>query len=54
VAAEPIIEGESPFVARAARDCDFDIVALGEVMLRLDPGEERIALLGRSRSGKEG
>lgn len=27
---------------KAAADCDFDIVSLGEVMLRLDPGERRI------------
>jgi 2-dehydro-3-deoxygluconokinase len=27
---------------RAADECTFDAVALGEVMLRLDPGEERI------------
>lgn len=27
---------------RPASECDFDIVALGEVMLRLDPGEGRI------------
>ena len=24
---------------RSAAECEFDIVALGEVMLRLDPGE---------------
>jgi 2-dehydro-3-deoxygluconokinase len=28
---------------RGAGECRFDLVALGEVMLRLDPGEERIA-----------
>jgi 2-dehydro-3-deoxygluconokinase len=27
---------------RAPDDCTFDVVSLGEVMLRLDPGEERI------------
>ena len=27
---------------RSARECDFDVVALGEVMLRLDPGVNRI------------
>ena len=27
---------------RPAEECAFDLVALGEVMLRLDPGEERI------------
>jgi 2-dehydro-3-deoxygluconokinase len=34
--------GNVAFVARSAQECDFDVVALGEVMLRLDPGEERI------------
>ncbi|MEU4743011.1 sugar kinase [Actinosynnema sp. NPDC023658] len=28
--------------ARPEEDCRYDVVALGEVMLRLDPGEERI------------
>jgi 2-dehydro-3-deoxygluconokinase len=28
---------------RPAEDCRWDLVSLGEVMLRLDPGEERIA-----------
>ncbi len=27
---------------RPAAECEFDVVALGEVMLRLDPGEGRI------------
>jgi 2-dehydro-3-deoxygluconokinase len=27
---------------RPARDCRFDLVSLGEVMLRLDPGDQRI------------
>src|SRR3954451_16609485 len=27
---------------RAAEDCRYDLVSLGEVMLRLDPGEGRI------------
>jgi 2-dehydro-3-deoxygluconokinase len=43
VASELTNEGEVSFVARSARECQFDVVALGEVMLRLDPGEERIA-----------
>jgi 2-dehydro-3-deoxygluconokinase len=30
-------------VTRSAEECDFDVVALGEVMLRLDPGDERIS-----------
>lgn len=29
-------------VIRPAQDCKFDVVSLGEVMLRLDPGEGRI------------
>ena len=27
---------------KRASDCRFDLVSLGEVMLRLDPGDERI------------
>jgi 2-dehydro-3-deoxygluconokinase len=33
----------SPISARPGEECRFDLVALGEVMLRLDPGDERIA-----------
>ena len=29
-------------VIRPAEECQYDIVSLGEVMLRLDPGDERI------------
>ena len=29
-------------VVRPAPDCRFDVVSLGEVMLRLDPGEGRV------------
>jgi 2-dehydro-3-deoxygluconokinase len=43
MAAESNNSGASAFVARPASECEFDIVALGEVMLRLDPGAERIA-----------
>lgn len=32
----------SPLVIRPAGECRYDVVALGEVMLRLDPGEGRI------------
>lgn len=32
-----------PFDLRPAEACRWDLVALGEVMLRLDPGEGRIA-----------
>ncbi len=34
---------DGPLVKRTREECDFDVVALGEVMLRLDPGEDRIA-----------
>ena len=27
---------------RPAEECRYDLVALGEIMLRLDPGEERV------------
>src|ERR1700752_409450 len=33
----------SIFVAKPKSDCRWDIVSLGEVMLRLDPGEGRVA-----------
>jgi 2-dehydro-3-deoxygluconokinase len=33
----------SSLVAKPKADCRWDIVSLGEVMLRLDPGEGRIA-----------
>lgn len=37
-------EGEAKnLVIRAREDCKWDLVSLGEVMLRLDPGEVRIA-----------
>ena len=32
----------SALAIRPAEECPFDLVALGEVMLRLDPGEGRI------------
>jgi 2-dehydro-3-deoxygluconokinase len=32
----------SPLTLRDAGDCRYDLVALGEVMLRLDPGEGRV------------
>ena len=32
----------SGLAIRGANDCRYDLVALGEVMLRLDPGEERV------------
>ncbi len=35
-------DADSPVVVRPAGECRYDLVALGEVMLRLDPGEGRI------------
>jgi len=35
-------EGTTSLPVRAAEECRYDLVALGEVMLRLDPGEGRI------------
>ena len=32
----------TPLAIRAVADCRYDLVALGEVMLRLDPGEDRV------------
>ena len=31
-----------PLPLRPASDCQYDLLALGEVLLRLDPGESRI------------
>ena len=42
VAPEPTLSGERPLVANSPGEGVFDLVALGEIMLRLDPGEERI------------
>ena len=33
---------ETPLPFRLEADCQWDILALGEVMLRFDPGEGRI------------
>jgi len=43
-----------PLVARSGEECDFDVVALGEVMLRLDPGDERIATTRSFRAWEGG
>jgi 2-dehydro-3-deoxygluconokinase len=39
---------------RSAADCRFDLVALGEVMLRLDPGEGRIRTARQFRAWEGG
>ncbi len=37
-------EGSAGLVIRAKAECRWDLVSLGEVMLRFDPGEERISM----------
>ena len=37
---------------RPKEECQFDAVSLGEVMLRLDPGEGRIRTARNFRAGK--
>jgi 2-dehydro-3-deoxygluconokinase len=39
---------------RPAEECEFDIVALGEVMLRLDPGEGRVRTARRFEAWEGG
>ena len=39
---------------KAAGDARWDLVALGEVMLRLDPGEDRIATTRSFRAWEGG
>jgi 2-dehydro-3-deoxygluconokinase len=39
---------------RAKRDCMWDLVSLGEVMLRLDPGDERISTTRHFRAWEGG
>src|ERR1700753_2437313 len=39
---------------RSAEDCHWDLVALGEVMLRLDPGELRVATTRQFRASEGG
>ncbi len=43
-----------PLTIRPAADCRYDIVSLGEVMLRLDPGEGRIRTARRFRAWEGG
>jgi len=37
---------------KSADQCRFDMVALGEILLRLDPGEGRVRLRGNLTRGK--
>jgi len=39
---ERSVKSEAGLTIRAAEDCRWDLLALGEVMLRFDPGERRI------------
>src|ERR1700732_2064293 len=41
-------------VIRAKKSCRFDLVSLGEVMLRLDPGDERISTARSFRAWEGG
>ena len=41
-------------VIRAKKSCRFDLVSLGEVMLRLDPGDERITTARQFRAWEGG
>ncbi len=43
-----------PLVVRRHEECRYDLVALGEVMLRLDPGEGRIATARSFRAWEGG
>ena len=43
-----------PLVIRPREECRYDLVALGEVMLRLDPGEGRIATTRSFRAWEGG
>jgi len=43
-----------PLTIRAKSSCRFDLVALGEVMLRLDPGDQRIATTRQFRAWEGG
>jgi 2-dehydro-3-deoxygluconokinase len=43
-----------PIILKAAESCRWDCVSLGEVMLRLDPGEERIHTARNFRAGEGG
>ena len=36
------LDASAPLAIKSAAECRFDLVSLGEVMLRLDPGEDRI------------
>ena len=39
---------------KAKRECMWDLVSLGEVMLRLDPGDERISTTRHFRAWEGG
>ncbi len=37
---------------RSASECKYDVLSLGEVMIRLDPGEERFQTTRHFRRGR--
>src|SRR4026208_1807208 len=39
---------------KPASACKYDMIALGEIMLRLDPGERRIRTAGEFKAGEGG
>ena len=41
-----------PLKIKAKKDCRWDLVSLGEIMLRLDPGDRRIATTRSFESAK--
>ncbi len=41
-----------PLVLKPAEQCRYDALSLGEVMLRLDPGEGRIRTARQFRAGR--
>jgi 2-dehydro-3-deoxygluconokinase len=45
---------QAPVVPRPAAECRYDLVALGEVMLRLDPGDSRIRVARTFRAWEGG
>ena len=51
---ERVPSDRQPLQLRPAKDCQWDLVSLGEVMLRLDPGEERIATTRQFRAWEGG
>ena len=45
-------EVKNSLVIRKKEECKWDLVSLGEVMLRLDPGDVRVATTRQFRCGR--